>query len=224
MLGRWQNNLQNLHDLSEVNLFLNELNGQRMQFKNESINRVKYLYNLKDVYYKENETLAKKLRNLRQTNAEISKSLEHKMDVKSYYLLEKNYKAIAQIKIKMEKNAKCIKQNLKKVDKLNEIGVKFDEKRQKISDQARQILTDLIIQQSNKLQKGLSSDKIKKFTLFSADKSHVGNQCSICMEDFEIGRNMMRLDCDGKHAFCQVCIVSWLADHKTCPLCRHVFK
>ena len=63
----------------------------------------------------------------------------------------------------------------------------------------------------------------KKFSHFPADQSHVGDQCSICMEDFEIGRNMMRLDCDGKHAFCQVCIEGWFADHNTCPLCMHNF-
>ena len=74
-----------------------------------------------------------------------------------------------------------------------------------------------------KLYKGLLPARIKVFTQFKADKSHVSDQCSICMEYFEIGRNMMRLDCDGKHVFCQVCIEGWFADHKTCPLCRHVF-
>ena len=44
------------------------------------------------------------------------------------------------------------------------------------------------------------------------------------MEDIEIGRKMMRLNCDGQHTFCQVCIERWFADHNTCPNCRHVFS
>ena len=71
--------------------------------------------------------------------------------------------------------------------------------------------------------RGLSPERIQNFAHFTADESHVGDQCSICMENFEIGRNMMRLDCDGKHAFCQVCIEGWFADHNTCPICRHTF-
>ena len=58
---------------------------------------------------------------------------------------------------------------------------------------------------------------------FQADQSLAGEQCVICMEDIEIGRNMMRLDCDGQHTFCKVCIEGWFNDHKTCPICRHGF-
>ena len=34
----------------------------------------------------------------------------------------------------------------------------------------------------------------------------------------------MRLDCDGQHTFCQVCIERWFENHKTCPIGRHAFK
>ena len=83
----------------------------------------------------------------------------------------------------------------------------------------QQLMTEKI----DTFRRGLSLARIQKFAHFTADESHVGDQCAICMENFEIGRNMMRLNCDGKHAFCQVCIERWFADHKTCPLCRHNF-
>ena len=73
------------------------------------------------------------------------------------------------------------------------------------------------------LQRGLRLQRIQKFVKFQADESFVSDQCVICMEDFEIGRNMMCLDCDGQHTFCQVCIEGWFNDHKTCPTCRHAF-
>ena len=71
--------------------------------------------------------------------------------------------------------------------------------------------------------RGLTTQKIQQFEQFTADESFVDDQCVICMEDIEIGRNMMRLDCDGQHTFCQVCIERWFDEHKTCPTCRHEF-
>ena len=70
---------------------------------------------------------------------------------------------------------------------------------------------------------GLTIQRIQQFKQFQADENFVGNQCMICLGEFEIGRNMMRLDCDGQHIFCQLCIEGWFADHNTCPICRHLF-
>ena len=38
----------------------------------------------------------------------------------------------------------------------------------------------------------LSPRRIEQFEQFQADESFVDDQCVICMEDVEIGRNMMR--------------------------------
>ena len=198
-------------------MFYNEIGQQRLQFENKIINRVKYLRNLNDVYYKENKNFAKIVTNLKRSNSEINKTLKgFQMDAKLINLLEQNNKVITQYNKKMAENAKRIEQNLKELYNLNEFRVYFDEKSQQIILHARQILVNL-------QQQGLSSGVIKIFSCFTADQSHVGDQCSICMENYEIGRNMMRLDCDGKHAFCQVCIEGWFADHNTCPTCRHLF-
>ena len=70
-------------------------------------------------------------------------------------------------------------------------------------------------------KKRLGSRIIQQFERFTADESFVGDQCVICMEEIELGRNMMRLNCDGQH--CHVCIERWFKDHKTCPTCRHAF-
>ena len=72
-------------------------------------------------------------------------------------------------------------------------------------------------------QQSLNPQRIQQFEPFQADESIVGDQCVICMGDVEIGRNMMRLDCDGQHTFCQVCIEGWFADQNTCPTCGHEF-
>ena len=111
--------------------------------------------------------------------------------------------------------------NLKEIYNSNRLREELFKKYRHIFYYVKRILKNL---QQQRIQQGYRSIKFKMFTLFMADESHVGDQCSICMEDFEIGRNIMRLNCDGKHVFCQVCIEGWFADHKTCPLCRHMFQ
>ena len=81
-----------------------------------------------------------------------------------------------------------------------------------------------IAEKKKQLFKGLLPARVQQFDKFHADESHVGDQCVICMDDVEIGRNMMRLDCDGQHTFCQNCIQEWFAEHNTCPICRHIFE
>ena len=85
-------------------------------------------------------------------------------------------------------------------------------------------MIDLIeVKKSELLNKALSPEKIKKFMQFKADEYHVGEQCQVCQEEFEVGRLMKQLDCGGRHSFCSACIDQWFANHKTCPICRHVF-
>ena len=73
------------------------------------------------------------------------------------------------------------------------------------------------------MSRGLSPARIKQFQHFKADESLVGEKCSICMEDFKAGRRLIRLDCEGRHVFHQVCIEGWFAGKTTCPNCRHAF-
>ena len=89
-----------------------------------------------------------------------------------------------------------------------------------IRDYTNQLLEE---RRTRQQLENLTPERIQQFNKFQADESFVGDQCVICMGDVEIGRNMMRLDCDGQHTFCQVCIEGWFADHNTCPICRHKF-
>ena len=106
--------------------------------------------------------------------------------------------------------------------RLSALREKFYEKREEALQQFR-VVFDEIQQQRNVQLQGLSATSIRKFPLITADESHVGEQCTICMEDVDVGRRMRRLTCDGQHYFCQECIEGWFAEHNTCPICRHVF-
>ena len=102
--------MQNLNEYNEAFTFFNGIAQQKLQFRNKIENKVKYLKNLNDVYYKRNESFTKRLQNLRQSNAEISKDMKvYHSNVKSINLLEQNNKVINQINQKMTENTKSIK-------------------------------------------------------------------------------------------------------------------
>lgn len=70
-------------------------------------------------------------------------------------------------------------------------------------------------------QVGLSPERIEMFEHFQFNG---GQQCQVCMDDLEIGRSMIRLDCDGKHSMCEKCAYQWFSSHNTCHVCRKVFE
>ena len=80
----------------------------------------------------------------------------------------------------------------------------------------------MLDRRSSQPERGLPPARIRQFETFRTTEQQSG-ECSICFEDLEVGKNMLRLDCEGKHEFCQTCIEGWFKNHSTCPLCRHQF-
>eukprot|EP00668_Euglena_longa_P038734 GGOE01049799.1.p1 GENE.GGOE01049799.1~~GGOE01049799.1.p1 ORF type:complete len:264 (-),score=78.00 GGOE01049799.1:311-1069(-) len=46
-----------------------------------------------------------------------------------------------------------------------------------------------------------------------------GEQCCVCQETLPVRSKAQRMPCD--HLFHYDCLLSWLEQHNTCPLCRH---
>ena len=117
---------------------------------------------------------------------------------------------------------------LEKIDeetaKIERIQLALERNITKIYQQIIHIRDNLLQQlQNDDQQQGLSPRRIRRFHLFTADETLVGQQCAICLQDINVGRRMRRLTCDGQHSFCPGCCETWFANKNTCPLCRHVF-
>ena len=67
-------------------------------------------------------------------------------------------------------------------------------------------------------------NKLKKYVLSKENLNNFGceNSCSVCKEDFAIGNKMMDLPC--KHYFHEECLLPWLNQHDSCPICRFELK
>ena len=56
---------------------------------------------------------------------------------------------------------------------------------------------------------------------YSQIKISIPNNCAVCMENFKLGSKVVGLDCNPfKHVFHWKCLLSWLKQQRSCPLCR----
>ena len=66
--------------------------------------------------------------------------------------------------------------------------------------------------------------RVRDFEYFPADESMAGETCVLGTTDIEVGTEMVRLNCKGRHVFCRQCMDNWFRENSTCPLCRQVFR
>ncbi|XP_067370726.1 E3 ubiquitin-protein ligase RNF126-like [Channa argus] len=82
------------------------------------------------------------------------------------------------------------------------------------------IITQLLNQFENTGPPPADRDKIKSLPTVRISDEHVasGLECPVCKEDYSVGENVRQLPCN--HMFHNDCIVPWLEQHDTCPVCR----
>ena len=161
-----------------------------------------------------------------QNEKDVIENTERLKNLRSQYFESNSTKkmAIEQQTQKLRYTLVIASDILRAEIKLSTIYDKFCQKVNETVDRLQNIIMNLLEQiQYEDQQNGLTPRSIRRFKVFAADESHVGDQCSICMEETDAGRRMRRLTCDGQHYFCQQCIEGWFAEHNTCPLCRHKF-
>ncbi|XP_057345560.1 E3 ubiquitin-protein ligase RNF126 isoform X3 [Manis pentadactyla] len=63
-------------------------------------------------------------------------------------------------------------------------------------------------------------EKIQALPTIPVTKEHVGSglECPVCKDDYALGEHVRQLPCN--HLFHDGCIVPWLEQHDSCPVCR----
>ncbi|XP_012677199.1 E3 ubiquitin-protein ligase RNF126 [Clupea harengus] len=82
------------------------------------------------------------------------------------------------------------------------------------------IITQLLNQFENTGPPPADREKIKNLPAVEITDEHVGSglECPVCKEDYSAGETVRQLPCN--HLFHNDCIVPWLEQHDTCPVCR----
>ena len=64
---------------------------------------------------------------------------------------------------------------------------------------------------------------IKKGSFVANQESNLG-KCIICLEEFSLSPKAKLIQMDCSHEYHQSCLVSWLENQKTCPICRRIIN
>ncbi|RVE61809.1 hypothetical protein OJAV_G00174000 [Oryzias javanicus] len=82
------------------------------------------------------------------------------------------------------------------------------------------IITQLLNQFENTGPPPADRERIKSLPTISITQEHIsaGLECPVCKEDYSVDERVRQLPCN--HLFHNDCIVPWLEQHDTCPVCR----
>lgn len=67
-----------------------------------------------------------------------------------------------------------------------------------------------------------SEEELQKYIIKYNYKIENNNECSICLEKYNNGENIVLLKC--KHEFHYHCILKWLLNSIKCPICKRNAK
>ncbi|XP_068393557.1 E3 ubiquitin-protein ligase RNF126 isoform X6 [Eschrichtius robustus] len=82
------------------------------------------------------------------------------------------------------------------------------------------IITQLLNQFENTGPPPADKEKIQALPTIPVTEEHVGSglECPVCKDDYGLGERVRQLPCN--HLFHDGCIVPWLEQHDSCPVCR----
>lgn len=67
-----------------------------------------------------------------------------------------------------------------------------------------------------------SKSAVEAMPTIQISEEHLGTdaaQCAVCKDEFEVGASVRQMPC--KHMYHEECIMPWLAQHNSCPVCRY---
>ena len=91
-------------------------------------------------------------------------------------------------------------------------------------DDLEDIINQIMMNDTNKYGNPPASkdavDKLEKFNLTEEKIKSFGveNTCAVCKDEFVAGQLCLLMPC--KHHFHQECLIPWLKERNSCPVCR----
>lgn len=91
-------------------------------------------------------------------------------------------------------------------------------------DDFEQIINHIMMNDPNKYGNPPASKKsVESLEKFKVDQEHLNkmgieNSCAVCKEEFEIGSTCLSMPCS--HNFHEDCLIPWLKERNSCPVCR----
>ena len=216
MFQRWLETLQNITTIELFEQF--EVNTNlRIRIIEQTLESIK-LKTANTMIELDLNNLSKFRDRLRDINEQLKKEKGKLEKIKrNRYATKKIINRLEEEKTEIKKNAHEALTHARKCQEEKYKPSVLQTELQKYSEVVKKHLQD-----NKRSMFGLRPERIQKFQHFVADESLVGDQCGVCLDYIEIGRRMMRLDCN--HVFCPDCVGGWFVNHNTCPNCRHVFN
>ena len=96
---------------------------------------------------------------------------------------------------------------------------------QNYNDNIDNIISYLMLNDTNKYGNPPASknavEKLKKYTINEETIKEFGleNSCAVCKDEFNIGEECLSMPCN--HYFHRNCLLPWLRERNSCPICRY---
>ena len=98
----------------------------------------------------------------------------------------------------------------------------IERKKKEKEEMEKKLLNDKINDKYSKIKNDLPVPFILDESKLTKLKNSKHENCSICLDDFEVGKQCLYLPC--MHLFHSKCIVHWLLNNNECPVCKTSYK
>lgn len=85
------------------------------------------------------------------------------------------------------------------------------------------IIDQLMLSDPGLRSRGASKQFVAQLPRATRSDADGPEECAICQDRCTSGEECIRLPCGPKHNYHAQCILPWLEEHSTCPICRHQF-
>ena len=195
-----------INNESKTSCLINKGNKNK---ENKEINCKKILNNenIDNIQQSDNKVSCNEKDNLNEIKQNLNKINEN--DIDCYF---------SQLSLETKPKTRNNKSNInyQSSDELLKIAMNKEKKHIKESPNSQNYLSNLKVE--NELPSFARSLPVSIYHVYQSKNENMPKNCSICLEDFIIGRKIITLPCF--HFFHVNCVSKWLKTNGYCPICK----